>query len=293
MAIEAVALAATQEVTAGAANVEATHLLAEKVAMQTTESITVSQNMTTIEQGSHTEQFQVGELSCREINAKDVLKQKETIAINELSDKLENNYTWNDKLVYSDANEKVYSVTAGEDAYILNGELPENATIKVDNPSANNTITVKTDDLGRHQTTEIDSIQRVDGVRDLYQQQRCRYLKDGLVSDDAGHLLAREFGGPGEQINYQPMDSYTNRMGDWRSMEKDWGKALDAGGEITDIRIESLYEGSGKRPVGFEISYKENGNMQYRYIDNTPRPVDLVKNNSGTVEYQWKQGVQS
>ena len=46
MAIEAIAIAATQEVAAGAANIEAAQQLAEKVAMQTTENITVSQNMT-------------------------------------------------------------------------------------------------------------------------------------------------------------------------------------------------------------------------------------------------------
>ena len=43
MAIEAIAIAATQEVAAGAANIEAAQQLAEKVAMQTTENITVSQ----------------------------------------------------------------------------------------------------------------------------------------------------------------------------------------------------------------------------------------------------------
>ena len=204
---------------------------------------------------------------------------------------MENSYSWNDKFIYSDAEEKFYSVTAGKDTYILNSELPENATIIVDNPCANNTITVRTDALGRNHITEIDSIQKVNGVRDLYQQQRCCELKDGFPTDDASHLLAREFGGPTEQFNYQPMDSYTNRMGDWRCMEKDWGKVLDADGKVTNIRIESLFEGNSKRPIGFEISYKENGNMQYRYIDNTPRSIDLVKNNNTTIDYKCKQGV--
>lgn len=284
MAIEVLALAAKElapaaiEAVASSANQEAVRQLAEKVAMQSAENVSATQNMAKIEQASHTENFQVGELADKEVKAKDILKKNETDAVNELGHKLENNYSWDEKLVSSDAGENVYSVTAGEDAYILNGDLPENSTIIVDNPTADNAITVKTDDIGRNQITEIDSIQKVDGVRDLYQQQRCCELKDGLPSDDAGHLLAREFGGPTEQINYQPMDSYTNRMGEWRNMEKDWGKVLDEGGEITDVRIESLYDDASKRPSGFDISYKENGELKYRYVDNTPRTTDLTKN---------------
>lgn len=284
MAIEVLALAAKElapaaiEAAASSANQEAVRQLAEKVAMQSAENVSATQNMAKIEQASHTENFQVGELADKEVKAKDILKKNETDAVNELGHKLENNYSWDEKLVSSDAGENVYSVTAGEDAYILNGDLPENSTIIVDNPSADNTITVKTDDIGRNQITEIDSIQRVDGVRDLYQQQRCCELKDGLTSDDAGHLLAREFGGPTEQINYQPMDSYTNRMGEWRNMEKNWEKILDEGGKITDVRIESIYDDASKRPSGFDISYKENGEMKYRYVDNTPRTTGLPQN---------------
>ena len=98
MAIEAIAIAATQEVAAGAANIEAAQQLAEKVAMQTTENITVSQNMAAVEKSSPAEQFQVGELTSKEIDGKDVLKQKETDAINELGDKLENNTVANSEV---------------------------------------------------------------------------------------------------------------------------------------------------------------------------------------------------
>lgn len=98
MAIEAIAIAATQEVAAGAANIEAAQQLAEKVAMQTTENITVSQNMTAVEKSSPAEQFQVGELTSKEIDGKDVLKQKEADAINELGDKLENNTVANSEV---------------------------------------------------------------------------------------------------------------------------------------------------------------------------------------------------
>ena len=90
MAIEAVALAATQEVAASAANMEAARQLAEKVAMQTSESVALTQDMTTVKNSADVDKFQVGELTSKEFDAKDVLKQNETNAINELSDKLNN-----------------------------------------------------------------------------------------------------------------------------------------------------------------------------------------------------------
>jgi ABC-type Zn uptake system ZnuABC Zn-binding protein ZnuA len=82
--------------------------------------------MAKIEQASHTENFQVGEFADKEVKAKDILKKNETDAVNELGHKLEDNYSWNEKVISSDAGENVYSVTAGEDAYILNGDLHEN-----------------------------------------------------------------------------------------------------------------------------------------------------------------------
>ena len=76
-------------------------------------------------------------------------------------------------------------------------------------------------------------------------------------------------------------------------MEKDWGHTLDMNGSIENIRIKSLYDGVCKRPTGFDISYTENGEIKYRYVDNTPRPTDLVKNGNG-VAYNWeKPGAQA
>ena len=102
MAIEAVALAATQEVAAGAANVEAARQLAEKVAMQTSEMVALTQDMSTIKDSAVFDKFQVGELTGKELDAKEVLKQNETNAINELSDKLENSSFNNNEMTESE-----------------------------------------------------------------------------------------------------------------------------------------------------------------------------------------------
>ena len=283
MAIEAIAASLAVKEVAGQAAVEATKQLAEKMAVETIERTQLTQS---VEQVASSNKFRVGEVSSPELTKKNLLETEAKEAATELGSKIEN-YTWNDKCITTDSGEKVYTVEAGKDSYLLNGDLPENATIEVYNPPADNTITVKTDDLSRNSVTEIDCVTRGDGVRSEFQQQRCRYVKDGLVSDDGGHLLAREFNGPTEQINYLPMDSYTNRMGEWRNMEKSWEKTLDSGGSITDVRIESYYEGDSKRPTGFDVSYKENGEIKYRYIDNTPRQIDLVKNTSGNIEYKY------
>ena len=47
----------------------------------------------------------------------------------------------------------------------LDGELPENSKFIIANPGGENTITVTTDEFGRHKTIDIDSIQRTDGTK--------------------------------------------------------------------------------------------------------------------------------
>lgn len=283
MAIEAIAASLLAKEVAGKAAVEATKQLAEKMAVESVERTQLAQ---TIEQTTTTTKFRVGEVSSPEISKKNLLESEAKEAASELSNKIEK-YSWDDRYVFTGTSDKTYSVEAGKDSYLLNGDLPENATIKVYNPPADNIITVKTDDLSRNKVTEINVLSRGDGFRNEFQQQRCRYLKGGFVSDDAGHLLAREFNGPPEQINYLPMDSYTNRIGEWRNMEKSWKNTLESGGSITNVRIESYYEGKSKRPTGFDVSYCENGDIKYRYIDNTPRHVDLLKDDSGKIEYNF------
>ncbi len=273
MAIESIAAAAIVKEVALTKAVEAAQQLAQKIGTESIEQARIAQSM---EQMNSTNSFRTGEISSPEIDHRKAFEAKEEEATAELVGKMENP-SWSEKQIFPENGDPVYCVEAGKDSCLLNGDLPNNGRIEVKNPIADNTMSVTSDEYGRNKVTEIDTIQKIDGIRDVYQQQRCRQLKDGINSDDAGHLLAREFGGPAEQINLQPMDSYTNRMGEWRNMEKSWGNTLDSGGKITDVKIESYYEDNSKRPTGFDVSYKENNVPTYRYIDNTPRNVDLLK----------------
>ena len=60
----------------------------------------------------------------------------------------------------------------------------------------------------------------------MYQQRKAVEIKDGVKGEDqGGHLIARIFNGPGEQINYIPQNAKLNN-GEWRAMEAKWQKAL-------------------------------------------------------------------
>ncbi|WP_241542998.1 DNA/RNA non-specific endonuclease, partial [Vibrio vulnificus] len=50
--------------------------------------------------------------------------------------------------------------------------------------------------------------------RNTYQQSKAGKtdgIKDGLVDDEGGHLIASIFKGPGEQINYAAMNGNLNK----------------------------------------------------------------------------------
>ena len=196
----------------------------------------------------------------------------EQMAAKDLSSEIKPS-TWEEKLVDADGGGAYYRLEAGRDSTLLNGDLPRNSTVVVDNPIGDNTLTLKIDEEGRVSEMAIDKLSRVDGVRDQFQQSRCNEIKDALPGDNAGHLLAREFGGPFEQFNYLPMDGYSNKYGQWRTMEKGWERALSEGKSVTDIKITPSFDGACKRPDELVASYRIDGERVYDYIDNTPREV--------------------
>nr|WP_242617081.1 DNA/RNA non-specific endonuclease [Vibrio vulnificus] len=64
--------------------------------------------------------------------------------------------------------------------------------------------------------------------RNTYQQSKAGKtdgIKDGLVDDKGGHLIASIFKGPGEQINYAAMNGNLNK-GAWKRMEINGRKHL-------------------------------------------------------------------
>lgn len=176
---------------------------------------------------------------------------------------------WNRFYVDDCNGRSFYKINGGQNNEILNGPLRENSIFESSTQSGN-VITSWTDEFGRVEKMSIDKIECYDGARDLNQQKKCIELKNGLPSDDAGHLLAREFGGPTEQYNLTPMDSYTNRHGEWRYMEQEWKKAMNEGKSVSDVHYQVYYDGENKRPVGFDVTYKVDGEIESRYVDNSP-----------------------
>ena len=96
---------------------------------------------------------------------------------------------------------------------VLNNELEPNKIYKVDDYS------YFTDEAGR--------VNKVSGElkletkdRNIYQQGKSVEIKDGVRGkDQGGHIIARIFNGPGEQINYVPQTATLNN-GEWKTMEK-------------------------------------------------------------------------
>lgn len=127
----------------------------------------------------------------------------------------------------------------------LNNELEPNKIYKVDDYS------YFTDEAGR--------VNKVSGElkletkdRNIYQQGKAVEIKDGITGEDqGGHIIARIFNGPGEQINYIPQNAKLNN-GEWKSMENTLKKALEAGKKVeVDIKIVYNKASSSKRPEKF------------------------------------------
>lgn len=165
----------------------------------------------------------------------------------------------------------LYETMSGRDSALLNGELPKNAEIRVNAADGSDSyLIVETDDIGRLKIAHIHlDPSTKEGMRDLYQQMKCRELKDALATDDAGHIWARELGGPSEQINLCPMDAYTNRHGEWRLVERDIKKHLDSG-KAVDLQVTPEYAEQCKRPDGFNVKITVDGKTSEYYINNAP-----------------------
>lgn len=308
MAIEAVAAIAAKEVAVEAAKeaaVQAAREIAQKMATEAGGQGGRELQHAMMERQTIQEGFRVGEMPDTKEEGREILKQKESDAVDELRKKLDveessfnsegkesephqeataekdicnvteseqKDATWDDCRCDETKNGKpVYEVESGRDPELLNGKLPEKSVLEIDNPVGKNHIQIETNGMGRNIDMKVDRLERIPGelrVRDVDQQRLCRQMKDGKLGDDGGHLLASEFGGPKEQVNLSPMNSYINRHGEWRRMEKFVEKALDGGKLVTDYRVKSAYDGDSLRPEKFTVSMNVDGVPRYFQIKN-------------------------
>ena len=81
-----------------------------------------------------------------------------------------------------------------------------------------------------------------------------------LEGDHAGHLVADVFGGSPELDNLVSQAKDVN-FKQYRDIERAWEKALKKipPDEITDLKIEIIYDGNSVRPKEFRIKYCING----------------------------------
>lgn len=166
-----------------------------------------------------------------------------------------------DEVVKDDEIIKETSGKKGNWNKALNNELEPNKIYKVDDYS------YFTDEAGR--------VNKVSGElkletkdRNIYQQGKAVEMKDGIIGEDqGGHIIARIFNGPGEQINYIPQNAKLNN-GEWKSMENTWKKALSEGKKV-EVDIQIIYDSNSKRPKRFLVEYK---------ISNEPTVQRIFKN---------------
>ena len=83
-----------------------------------------------------------------------------------------------------------------------------------------------------------------------------------LEGDHAGHLIADVFGGSPELDNLVSQAKDVN-LKQYREIEREWEKALKKvpPDEITDLKIEVIYDGKNVRPTAFKIEYCIDGDL--------------------------------
>lgn len=90
-----------------------------------------------------------------------------------------------------------------------------------------------------------------------------------LVGDDAGHLIADQFGGSPYLNNLVSQNSKLNRgekgKFTYRSMETQWANALNNHKRVTDINIYLTYNNGSSRPSTFRVSYNIGDEHYYQH----------------------------
>ena len=83
-----------------------------------------------------------------------------------------------------------------------------------------------------------------------------------MERDHAGHLIADVFGVSPELDNLVSQAKNVN-LKQYREIEREWEKALKKvpPDNITDLKIEIIYDGNNVGPNAFNIKYKKNSRV--------------------------------
>ncbi|WP_109507091.1 DNA/RNA non-specific endonuclease [Nocardioides speluncae] len=155
----------------------------------------------------------------------------------------------------------------------LSSSDPEHVR-KLNKPEPNATIIVdgrfryETDERGRvtKATTTLDVID-LKHPRSKHAQ---RTLSDKFPGDDAGHLFARIFKGPGQKLNLVPMEALGVNRGEYKSLEAAWRSALEDDREV-EVSVELSYDGPTRRPDSIYVTYDDGIEKRSVFIENEPQ----------------------
>ena len=124
----------------------------------------------------------------------------------------------------------------------------------------------ETDELGRICKCSADELKLKEHLGRLKHNPN---TPGNLEGDHAGQLVADVFGGSPELDNLVSQAKDVN-FKQYRDIERAWEKALKKipPDEITDLKIEIIYDGKNTRPTAFKIEYCINGDL----VDVPPIP---------------------
>jgi hypothetical protein len=127
-------------------------------------------------------------------------------------------------------------------------KLPADATIDA------GTYQFRTDDLGRVVEAYGMTLESTKAPRQPKDAGLVREQIPGGFDDQAGHLIAARFGGPGDHWNMVPQDRNLN-VSEWKKLENEWGRALENG--PVEVNITLNYHGDDVRPYAFNVEYSK------------------------------------
>lgn len=122
-----------------------------------------------------------------------------------------------------------------------------------------------TDDAGRVVSSKVSLSKSNLGkarYRDSGVQKKMAELKGSLPGDDAGHLIANQFGGSTNMVNLVPMKSEINRS-EFKILENKWKELLEESKKVrVEIKLKYPTHPAGtERPDWIEVLYEVDGKV--------------------------------
>ncbi|MDF2911369.1 MAG: hypothetical protein K0Q56_2250 [Sporolactobacillus laevolacticus] len=120
----------------------------------------------------------------------------------------------------------------------------------------------ETDELGRIREFNADDLKLTKREERLPHNAHTPGKEPG---DHAGHLAADRFGGSPELDNLVSQSSSVN-LSKYKKLENLWAKAVEEGKDVS-VNVKINYDGTGMRPISFNITYKIDG-MRFKSLIN-------------------------